>query len=364
MCDGVIIQWLGDISLNGPFCDPQQAAALRENIRSVSAELGPCDFRIANWESPLWGDGRMNEHKVPRLATLPHAAKAAVEPLGLDVVLLANNHAYDCMEAGFENTIALLQQMGSTPLGAGRSEQEATQPLVLERRGLRLGLLNYVSYDTHPNLPPGAGVFLNWFDEERALSETTALCGKTDAVLVHLHWGDEFLRIPTIEQRRIVRKLVDAGARVVVGCHAHVLQGHERWLGGYIFHGLGNFLFWPPGAPLENAGPWPRYVREVGVACCRLAGGEVRDVAVRHLVQDGLALRWDETPRRKRLERRLCRSLRLADRSFAWARRVEAFRAQHVLSRRHTMRQAGGFWPWLAERCRRVLRAAPPGLRG
>src|SRR5438105_7266873 len=104
---GVRIQWLGDISLNGPFCDPQHAAALRQNVQSVAIGLGPCDVRIANWESPLWGDNGVNELKAPRLATLPHAAKA-IEPLELDVALLANNHVYDCLERGFENTVSLL----------------------------------------------------------------------------------------------------------------------------------------------------------------------------------------------------------------------------------------------------------------
>ena len=357
MDKGVVVQWFGDISLNGPFCDPQHAAALRENLGAVAAELGSCDLRIANWESPLWGDGRMNELKVPRLATLPHCAQAT-EPLKLDVVLLANNHVYDCLEVGFQNTIALLGQMGAKTLGAGYSERDATQPLVVERNGWRLGLLNYVGYDTHPRLPGDAKVFLNWFDEERALSETSALSARTDAVLVHLHWGDEFIRMPAIEQRRIARKLVEAGARVVVGGHAHVLQGHEPWLHGHIFHGMGNFLFWPPEAPLTYSGPWPRYVREVGVACCRLTDGGVSDVAVRHLIQDGLALRWDETGRRKRKDVKLSRPLLLADRSFVLARRAEAFRVFQLLFRFHAMRQAGGFWSWFVTRFGRLIRSA------
>jgi hypothetical protein len=357
MNDGLLIQWLGDISLNGPFCDPQHAWALGENLQSVAAGLGECDLRIANWESPLWGDGGVNMRKSPRLATLPQAARAT-ETLGLDVALLANNHVYDCLEAGFENTVALLGQMGVATLGAGRSQKEAAEPLVIERRGMRLGLLNYVGRETHPNLPPGAGVFLNWFDEERALSETKALSAETDAVFVQLHWGaDEFIPMPALEHRHITRKLIGAGASVVVGGHAHVMQGHEQWEQGHIFHGVGNFLFWPPPRPLEWHGPWPRYVREVGVACCRLAGGAVECASVRHLVQEGLALRWDEARKRHRRERALCRYLRLSDAAFARARRVEAFRARHVLFRLHAIRQAGGFWPWIAERGRRVARA-------
>lgn len=355
MSDDLLVQWLGDISLNGPFCDPQCASALRGNLQSVAAGLGSCHLRIANWEAPLWGDGGVNERKIPRLATLPQAARA-IEPLGLDVALLANNHVYDCLEGGFENTVAALRQMGVETLGAGRSQKEAAEPLILKRRGSRLGLLNYVGRETHPNLPTGAGVFLNWFDEERALTEVASLSAETDAVLVHLHWGaDEFIPMPALEQRQIARKLIGAGARVVVGGHAHVLQGHEEWRGGHIFHGIGNFLFWPPGPLLEYRGPWPRYVREVGVACCRLADGAVRDVTVRHLIQEGLALRWDEGARRRRRERVLCGSLRLPDASFARARRIEALRARHVRFRLEAMRQAGGFWPWIAERARRVV---------
>jgi hypothetical protein len=355
MNDDLLIQWLGDISLNGPYCDPQHASALRANLQSVADGLGRCDLRIANWEAPLWGDGGVNERKVPRLATLPQAARA-IESLRLDVALLANNHVYDCLEAGFENTVAMLREMGVVTLGAGRSQKEAAEPLILIRRGCRLGLLNYVGHETHPNVPPGAGVYLNWFDEERAVVEIGSLSANTDAVLVHLHWGaDEFIPMPAPEQRRSARRLVDAGARIVVAGHAHVLQGHEAWNGGYIFHGIGNFLFWPPSPLLDYRGSWPRYVREVGVAGCRLADGTVREVSVRHLVQDGLALRWDETPRRRRRERVLCGSLRLPEASFVRARRIEALRTRDLRFKLQAIRQAGGLWPWAVERARRIV---------
>jgi Bacterial capsule synthesis protein PGA_cap len=355
MGNGVSIQWLGDISLNGPFCDPQNAVALEQNLRSVAAALGPCDLRIANWESPLWGDGRVNEAKVPRLATLADTAKAA-EPLNLSVVLLANNHAYDCLESGFQNSVTLFQKMGARTVGAGTTREEAARPLILNLKGLRVGLLNYVGYDTHPCLPDSAGVFLNWFDEKRARGEISTLNEQVDAVLVHIHWGrDEFIRMPTVEQRRIARELIGAGARVVVGGHAHVFQGHERWRAGYIFHGTGNFLFWPPETPQACEGQWPRYVREVAVTCCRLSGVGVHDVEIRHLIQNGVQLQWDETGRRQRADRRLCLALRLSDHWFARLREFEASWIRRVRFAPYMMRQAGGLWPWTTAKIRRVL---------
>jgi hypothetical protein len=253
--------------------------------------------------------------------------------------------------------------MGSEILGAGRSKPDAARPLVMMRQGLKLGMLNYVAYDTNPNIPDGAGVFLNWFDEERAFAEVRELGRNTDAVLVHLHWGIEFRRLPTVDQRRIARRLVDAGARVVVGCHAHVLQGHEPWSSGYIFHGMGNFLFWPPCPPLGFSAPWPRYVREAGVASCRLTRTGVRDARIRHLVQEGLALRWDETPQRRRTERRLCRFLRISDSSFALAGHIESFLARQVRFRIHAIRTAGGFLSWLVEAFRRKTQGIRLGAR-
>jgi len=42
-------------------------------------------------------------------------------------------------------------------------------------------------------------------------------------------------------ERQIARSAIDAGADVVVGHHAHILQGMEIYKDRPIFHGLGNF---------------------------------------------------------------------------------------------------------------------------
>ncbi len=42
---------------------------------------------------------------------------------------------------------------------------------------------------------------------------------------------------------------IDAGADVVIGHHAHILQGVEYYNGGVIVYGLGNFAFHIDGEP-------------------------------------------------------------------------------------------------------------------
>jgi poly-gamma-glutamate synthesis protein (capsule biosynthesis protein) len=67
---------------------------------------------------------------------------------------------------------------------------------------------------------------------------------RSDVVVVYLHWGDEGARCPDAKQRTMARSLVAAGADVVVGAHAHVLQGAGWLRDSYVSYGLGNFLWY------------------------------------------------------------------------------------------------------------------------
>jgi hypothetical protein len=308
----VVLQWIGDISLNGLYCDPQHHPALVENMVAVSRALGECDLRIANWESPLEGDGSVNILKKPRLSTTREAAECLL-PLGLDAVLLANNHVYDCLEQGFQNTVRFFADNNIRWLGAGRSAEEASKPLVLTRRGLRLGLLNFVGPETHPNLPEDAGVHLNMLRTDRLLADVESLSETVDVVLVALHWGEvEQIGYPTVEQRRIARLIVEAGAKVVACHHAHCLQGHEAWANGHILYGLGNFLFNGYYKGVQGR-PWPKACRHVGVATTVVSKQKVLRASMSFFRQRDLLLARDDRPSRFRRQARLNRSLRLSD---------------------------------------------------
>jgi poly-gamma-glutamate synthesis protein (capsule biosynthesis protein) len=67
-------------------------------------------------------------------------------------------------------------------------------------------------------------------------------------VVVYLHWGEERNPCPTDRQRTLARQLVEAGADVVAGSHAHVVQGSGRMGKAYVAYGLGNFLFYASGS--------------------------------------------------------------------------------------------------------------------
>jgi len=323
----IVLQFVGDVSLNGLFCDPQYQAKLGESLREVRAGLEPCDLRIGNWESPLWGDGGVNALKQPRLCTTTQAATTMLS-FGLHVALLANNHVYDCLRAGYANTIRFFRDNGIRFLGAGRTAAEAAEPLVTTVNGLRLGLLNYVGPETHPSIPDGASVVLNMLDEDRLVSEVGALAARVDSVIVNLHWGMEYVRYPGLEQRRLARRAVDSGATIVAGHHSHCLQGHEAWGRGHIFYSLGNFVF--GGLKGRESMPLPALACRVAVATCTVSRGGVERVQMGFLRQEGFALKWDKRPAREKDLERLSRALQLPDRRYARVRKREVF-YQYVL---------------------------------
>lgn len=77
---------------------------------------------------------------------------------------------------------------------------------------------------------------------ENSRSKISMVEPHTDLVLVHCHWGDEFVPLPNQSQRRIARKIIASGADVIFGHHPHVYQGCEYGDDRPVFYSLGNFI--------------------------------------------------------------------------------------------------------------------------
>ena len=81
-------------------------------------------------------------------------------------------------------------------------------------------------------------------DVPRLLQEVRAARRSSDTVVVFLHWGVELAQCPSVNQRTLARQLVAAGADVVVGGHAHRVQGAGHMDHALVDDGLGNFVWY------------------------------------------------------------------------------------------------------------------------
>lgn len=270
------VQWLGDIALTERYCDPRFHESFTANVARIARELAPADVRIANWEAPLLAGDGTNSDKELTIHTVEEAARV-LTAMRLDVGLLANNHAFDCLLSGFEKTRSFFESNGIRSVGAGRTPAECAAPLLLDVRGEQIAILNYVDPGTHPRVPDRPDMCLNMLEPDRVLEEVRRWSKLTFAVLINFHWGMDFLSLPSPGHRSLARKAIDEGATAVVGHHPHCLQGYERRGKGLIFYSLGNFL-------VGSIYPWPRFSEPTVALTCTIKAHHVVDFRIQPFI--------------------------------------------------------------------------------
>jgi poly-gamma-glutamate capsule biosynthesis protein CapA/YwtB (metallophosphatase superfamily) len=101
--------------------------------------LCAADLAIVNLECVIARGGRpwTRWPKVFHFRADP-VALTALRLAGIDGVMLANNHVLDYGEDALLEMLGLLEQSGMAYAGAGRCDEEARRPALLEARGLRV----------------------------------------------------------------------------------------------------------------------------------------------------------------------------------------------------------------------------------
>ena len=135
---------------------------------------------------------------------------------------------------------------------------------------------------------------LAWADPQVIAEDLTAIREQVDLIVVMLHSGFEYLPTPSEPQIEAAHAAIDAGADLVIGHHAHILQGIEYYGNGVIIYGTGNFAFDIDGPP------------ETAIFHIWLDGNGVREIAIEAaIVQFGgkprLAASWEAPAIRNRV---------------------------------------------------------------
>ena len=213
------------------------------------------DYTIANLETSL-GDVGEPAAKRYTFQSPPEAAQSLALG-GVDLVSLANNHAGDYGWEALAQGIDLLHAAGVATVGGGANDAAAHAPHIADIGGLKVAFLGYVhvpieaitDFDTQSWTATAAAPGLAWADPERIRADVSAVRPSVDLVVVILHSGYEYIEEPSEPQVAAAHAAVDAGADLVIGHHAHILQGIHRYHDGVIAYGLGNFVFNIEGPP-------------------------------------------------------------------------------------------------------------------
>lgn len=143
---------------------------------------------------------------------------------------LANNHFSDQGEKGISQTRDNLARLDFKYYGCVDGQAGECSYDIYEVNGLKIGLAGF------------SWVYRK-FNEEAAQKIIRDLKNNTDAVIVNIHWGQEYNHIFNKAQALTARTLIDAGADLIIGHHPHVVEGMEKYKNKLIFYSLGNFIF-------------------------------------------------------------------------------------------------------------------------
>lgn len=203
----------------------------------VRLEMPGDNVVLANLEAPIVAsDARLNP--VPKAG--PSLRNDGLGTASRNFVFnLANNHMMDYGREGLVATKAVLSALSIPFCGAGEDLAAARKPVVVEERGKKIGVIGCCErqFGCADIATPGCAEKGFWlFDAIASLKK------ECDFVVVSCHAALEHAPLPSPQLRAFYQRLVEAGADVVHGHHAHVPQGGERYKNGVIFYGLGNFV--------------------------------------------------------------------------------------------------------------------------
>lgn len=199
-----------------------------QNVKSV---FDADDLTIVNFEGTLTDSTARNGETFAFKAPAEYAE--ILTDGGVEAVNVANNHSHDYGDQGFADTKENLKKAGITTFGYNETA-------LMEVKGVKIGLVGI--YELHDHLEREHQVRVN-IQKVRAEG--------ADLVFVVFHWGNEKDTVPDANQVTLAKLAIDNGADLVVGHHAHVLQGVTTYKGKTIAYGLGNFCFGGNSAPSD-----------------------------------------------------------------------------------------------------------------
>lgn len=215
-------------------------------LEKVKPFISDATISIANQETMIGGT-ELGLSTYPAFNS-PQEVGDALKWAGVNVVSLANNHTLDRGEEAIQRAIKHWETIDMMYTGSYKSERDREDLRVMEtEEGVSVAFLSYTYGTNGIPVPEGKGYLVNLIDQERIASEIEVAKEKADVVVLSLHFGNEYERMPNQAQKDLVQFVADQGADVVLGHHPHVLQPVDWVIGEdgnrtLVIYSLGNFL--------------------------------------------------------------------------------------------------------------------------
>jgi poly-gamma-glutamate capsule biosynthesis protein CapA/YwtB (metallophosphatase superfamily) len=239
------------------MCHSPQFEAARVNsdsfnfsfsFKKIKKYISSADFAFGNLETVIAGS-KIPLSGYPRFNT-PVQYLSALRNAGFDLLITANNHALDQGEYGVRQTIKNIKKNNLSYVGTFSSQKDRDSIRIYNIKGIKVSILAY-SYGTNGNLiPKDKSYLINLINFNLIKKDIKkAREKKADVVIVYLHFGKQYSRLPIKSQETTVDSIISFGADIILGDHPHVLEPayfyktkNAKLDTGFVIYSLGNFI--------------------------------------------------------------------------------------------------------------------------
>ncbi len=274
--NSVLLNAVGDVTLGDhPVClghgvrsqiDQRSFDYLFQLIQPV---LSGCDILFGNLETLL------SDHDYDPTSLVhsefrgkPEYAQA-LSKTGFSIMSVANNHAMQYGPDSYKESVSALKAANINPLGVAEDigGKARSNCIYYSKDKIRIAL---IGYSLRPDNYTQGKLLYATAPESDILDHINSIKHDCNAVIVSLHWGEEYLHSPSPKQVVLAHRMIDNGANLILGHHPHVVQGVERYKNGYIAYSLGNFI----------ADFWQEYTRKSMILQCRIGEDGIEQVEI------------------------------------------------------------------------------------
>jgi len=230
----------GDISITSASAPVFAAADEKTAFGRVLEQFAGCDRVLVNLECALTDTEHRIIKKGPNLKG-PKATADTLKKAGVTDCMLSNNHIFDYGVEGLVDTLAELDRVGLKWTGVGSDYEDSRENHVMVVDGITVAVVNVCEHEYSYATEERCGA--RPFDEFETMEDIRRAKKDADYVIVIYHGGKEHCRYPSPRLLKACREMVRCGADAVFCQHSHIIGCYEKFEGGHIVYGQGNFHF-------------------------------------------------------------------------------------------------------------------------
>jgi poly-gamma-glutamate synthesis protein (capsule biosynthesis protein) len=199
------------------------------------------DIALANFENPA--PNKFTWHRSGTIFSADPTLIDGIKAAGFDVMGTANNHIRDQGANGLLQTLKNIRKRDIKTAGSGKDLAAARKPAIIDVDGVKVAILAYdaIAGSYHATASKVGSAPMTAKVVKADVKQARA--NGADVVVVFPHWGVEYRATPSAGQRKLAKQIIDAGADMIIGNHAHWTAAMEVYKGKPIWYALGNLVF-------------------------------------------------------------------------------------------------------------------------